>query len=64
MKNLFWSTIGLIIVLAVLSLALYSGEEEVVTEPLPEDVSAKITELRRMKWRHNIQKCRKSSAYR
>ncbi|MCP4724048.1 MAG: hypothetical protein GY863_03380 [bacterium] len=46
MSKIFWTIICLILALSALSLILYSGEPEVVTEPLPEDISNMITELR------------------
>ncbi len=46
MKTLFWTIISAILFLSLVSLILYSGVQEVVTEPLPEVVAAKITDLR------------------
>ena len=46
MRTFFWSVITIILILVVISLALYSGEEEEVVEPLPEAVSNMIGDLR------------------
>jgi len=46
MRKFFWSVIALILVLVLISLALYSGEETTVAEPLPENISQMIGDLR------------------
>ncbi|MFC1492392.1 hypothetical protein ACFL6O_00410 [candidate division KSB1 bacterium] len=45
MSKTFWTIISLILALSALSLIMYSGEPEVVTEPVPEEISNRITEL-------------------
>ncbi len=46
MSKMFWTIISIILALSVLSLIIYSGVPEVVTEPVPEDIAAMITDLR------------------
>lgn len=46
MKKIFWTVITSILFLSVLSLILYSGEEEVITEPVPEHIADMLTDLR------------------
>jgi len=45
MKKIFWSVITAILLLAVISLILYSGEEEEVVVPVPEHIAALISDL-------------------
>ena len=46
MRTVFWSIIAGILILTIISLALYSGEEEVLPEPIPENISKMLGGLR------------------
>ncbi|MFC1554724.1 hypothetical protein ACFL7D_08835 [candidate division KSB1 bacterium] len=46
MRKIFWSVIFVIFFLVLVSLVFYSGEEEIVAEPLPEEITVLIGEMR------------------